>query len=64
MNYKKKEISLKGPFHKKYVMRLEKLEIPSGIFYTLYKNNNPILKLDEKNLMKLKMLLGEKFNEN
>ncbi len=61
MKLHKKEINLTGPFHKKYNMRLEKLEISSGTYYTLYKNGTAILKLDPKDLMKLKLLLNEDF---
>ena len=61
MKLQKKEVNLKGPFHKKYSMKLERLEITSGTYYTLYKNNNPILKLDERNLMKLKIFINDNF---
>ena len=64
MKIQRKEVNLNGPYHKKYKMRLEKLEIKSGVYYTLYKNDTSILKLDKKDLMKLRLLLGEDFNEN
>tara|TARA_A100001011_G_C14299899_1_gene840263 strand:- start:1226 stop:1408 length:183 start_codon:yes stop_codon:yes gene_type:complete len=58
MKIERKEVNLNGPYHKKYNMRLEKLEIKSGTYYTLYKNGTSILKLDQKDLVKLKLLLG------
>ena len=61
MKIQRKEVNLTGPYHKKYNMRLEKLDIKSGTYYTLYKNGTAILKLNKKDLMKLKMLLGESF---
>ena len=59
MKIQQKEVNLNGPFHKQYNMKLEKLEIKSGTYYTLYKNGTSILKLSKLDLAKLRILLDD-----